>query len=448
MGKWYAWLLFAIIFFMPLGSYFLGIDLGFINVYAFRVVLLLALILLLWKRDLETNVGALSKKLFHLLLFWFCYGCVSMLWSISLKESLKDLFYLATGIVIYLVIISLLRKAENSFKMIGYAFLCGFTVVNGIALWEIQTGFHFTGPFIDKLNTLAVNHPVNLVPVVTFDNPNNYSTFLILCLPFVTFLLKDRWKWSVIIWPVAFYFIFATGSRLGMISFWVLLIGWIGLSYYNPNIKSYLFNVRKALVGVGLILGITATIFLSNSYEQSSTMGNLGEPIVLEIPSDPHSSGNVRAKLMLNGWDYFWQSAGFGIGAGNYRAYTRNGLGKRDTGTTVNPHSWIVEIASQYGLMITLLCCLWLGKVFWVFWKNRNYRSDAFYIVEYGILTSLGYFLVSNSASSFMGMPLNWVVLTLLAYFADKLLTGKLESSMMSQPDHNESLSPNNGSPT
>ncbi|MGD1848896.1 MAG: O-antigen ligase family protein [Salibacteraceae bacterium] len=360
LRSWYAGLLFVIVFSMPLGSYLLGIDLGFINVYAFRVVLLISLILLIWNRDLKTHVGPLSKNLFHLLILWFSYGCLSMLWSVSLKSSLKDLFYLATGIVIYLVVVSLLRKAENSFKTVGYAFLCGFAVVNGIALWEIQTGFHFTGPFIDKLNTLAMNHPVNLVPVVTFDNPNNYSTYIILALPIVTFLLKDRWKWSVLTWPVAFYFIFSTGSRLGMIAFWVLLIGWIGLSYYNPNIKSYLFNMQKTVVGILMVIGITGSIFLTNTFEKSNTMGRLGEPITLEIPSDPHSSGNVRAKLMLNGWDYFWQSAGFGIGAGNFRVYTQRKVTGRDTGTTLNPHSWIVEIASQYGLLITVLCLLWI----------------------------------------------------------------------------------------
>ena len=422
----YSILLFVLIYFMPLGSYFLGVDLGFINVYSFRVVLAIAFIILLIKRDLLFSAGPLSRDLTLIMFFWIGYGFLSMTWSISLKESMKDVYYLCTGLIIHLTITSLLKRLKNGFNTFGYGWLVGFLVVNLIAAYEVRTGYHLSQPFIEKLNTLAMNHPVNFVPVSTFDNPNNYATYLILSLPILTFLLRDRFKWSAIIWPMVYYFIYTTGSRLGMIAFFLSLAGWIGLSYYNKHIRSYLFSAKRMGLGLGLIGLVTVSLVFTNTFERSETIGKLGKELPTP-PADPNSSGNVRKGLLINGVDFTLRSWGMGIGAGNFRAYIREGEGKANTGTVLNPHNWFIEIISQYGILVFSLCAIWFSKVFWVFWRNRHYHMENFYIIEFGFLTLAGYFIVSNSASSFIGMPLNWVILSLLAYLADDMLNQPIE---------------------
>ena len=66
------------------------------------------------------------------------------------------------------------------------------------------------------------------------------------------------------------------------------------------------------------------------------------------------NSYNVRKNLILNGLDFLENSNYLGVGSGQYSVYTSKGLIKHDVDTVLSPHSLIIELLSEYGILMFL----------------------------------------------------------------------------------------------
>jgi len=102
--------------------------------------------------------------------------------------------------------------------------------------------------------------------------------------------------------------------------------------------------------------------------------------------------------------------------------YMQNNLGHYYTWSLVNPHNWAIQILSQYGIIIFVMFATWLIWTFVFFCKQViiiNRSSIKFNYIIFGLMTIVGYVIISNSGSSFMSNTLNWLMLTVVAICSD-----------------------------
>lgn len=261
----YQVLLFLLVLALPGGAYLLPFDFGFVNIYFFRLLLFVALVVLFINKDLTLFNGKFSKALLVVLLIWLCYAAISCFWVIDLKAAFKEIFYLATGISILVAITSLYTITKDSGRTIIIGWLFGFVLSCGIAFWEIIAGNHLRSSFTDMLLTLSHNHPVNFVPIVTFENPNHFAVYLVVSIPiFIVLFLKSYKSLAVCLFVLSLFLVYETGSRfcwLAILFQTVVIAAFLILK----STKSYVFPKKKLAFAFVLLSALyMSSIFFQN----------------------------------------------------------------------------------------------------------------------------------------------------------------------------------------
>jgi O-antigen ligase len=131
------------------------------------------------------------------------------------------------------------------------------------------------------------------------------------------------------------------------------------------------------------------------------------------------SSVNVRKNLILSGLDFASSSYFVGVGAGSFESKILKGENKYSTYGMPNPHNYFIEVFSQYGILITLFI---LSLFIFIGWKVllSLFHSIAFEESLFILLLIICYGLLSNANSSFLPLPLNWFMFSLILILFDK----------------------------
>jgi teichuronic acid biosynthesis protein TuaE len=460
--QWYNILLFAWIVAFAAGGFAWPIEIGPAALTTWRFLSIFTIGVLVVNRDLVLYTGKYTRGFFFLLIIWITYGCASMLWVIDKTEAMQELFYLGLALCTYLVGISFYKKhQENFFKSITQAWLLGFFITAGIAIWEMITANHFSPSYTDKLMALKPFHMANHVPVVTFENPNLYAAYTVVSV--AVLLTFKRWVNNYAVCFVVLFALlitFITKSRISQIALLLMLVMYF-IFWYGKNAVDYWKKYKnQMLIGGGAFLLFIAFLLPLVDVENVNEYRNkqiyndqIEEAIIIHktLPKDDPfgerealstssqdiislkdtmaSSTSLRKNLLLNGWEFIKTSKGLGVGAGNYAAYLEKGKGKYPVGTLRNPHNWVVEIVAQYGVIIFFLFAGWLLWVFLIFFKNvRNSESkESWKFALFGTIGIIGYLIISNANSSFMQWNYNWLMLVLFAIAADAINNSKMD---------------------
>ena len=137
-------------------------------------------------------------------------------------------------------------------------------------------------------------------------------------------------------------------------------------------------------------------------------------------------SNIIRKNLILNGYDFFKESKGLGVGAGNYMKYIQLGKGEYETDGVDSPHNWLIEIISQYGIIIVILFIFLIFYIFKVIYfsiKKIGFSQKHLLI----LMLLFCYMVMSNSNSIFMPLPINWLIFSFILLHTDDLLEIKTE---------------------
>jgi teichuronic acid biosynthesis protein TuaE len=402
------------------GSFMLEFRLFGVELYAFRVLLILSLPYLLLTGKLRLYSNKASKYVFFLLIIWLAYACLSILWCIDRTAAYKDIMYLMFAIAILVFLVSIKDGYPEFEKELLTVWVQVFSVIMAIAIWEIYTANHLVSNFTERLYELKPFHNLNFVPVFTFDNPNHYAIYVCLSMALFLSYLMGRQKVVILTFLTAgcCFLIHVLSARFGYIV--VFLYALVITAYYYNRHKEIEYGkiwkeaAKLVFIFLFIVIGVFATHKIENVYEKMASE--------IEIPEDERLPSSVlRKNLVFNGCDYFIESKGMGVGAGNYMSYTRAGKGKHETDGIDSPHSMIVEIFSQYGIIITILfiACF-------IFFLNVLYRSSR--IIAYNkkhmlvLMLIICYAVMSNSNSIFIPLPLNWFMFSLIAVYCDDLL--------------------------
>ncbi|MGI9030920.1 MAG: O-antigen ligase family protein, partial [Ilumatobacteraceae bacterium] len=117
------------------------------------------------------------------------------------------------------------------------------------------------------------------------------------------------------------------------------------------------------------------------------------------------NSTSIRENLILNGWQFFVETGGMGVGAAGFESRIESGAFDHPLfGRATNPHNLWVELLSQYGLVgiTTVVLILFLAVR-----AAAPLRRPSRFGVAYATALVV-YVLAAMTASSYVNEPVSW----------------------------------------
>ncbi len=443
----YDKLLFLIVFLMPFSDKLNLIDLGFIHIFAYRIAILCILLFLLVKRDIKLTYFIQAKYLSVFILFLILFASFSLLFVESKELAFKQLFYLFSGALSFVVFYTLLKKAEKPLLVFSKAWFFSFVIIAFFGILEILTNAHFISGYTNHLASYDFIRPSFNAPLVSYTNPNDFSIYLgVSIVVFMYNYLENKSAISVISMLVAYFLLYNTLSRFGLISVYLVLICLFFLASYRNNwiwLKSnYKSMLAFSLATVFILFYIVYSNPIGKPIEKDGKVEIVQVPLTMQgleflfstssIPQDSTGSTAVRKNLIINGLSFAWLSKGLGIGAGQFEYKMKNNQGKLFTNNISNPHNFVIEIFSQYGIIgLFLLIAFFvviLSKMFMIFKRKKRLAiTNEFILLSTLIIV---YVFTSNSASSYIPHTLNWVILTLIIFVFNEVKTVQISNNV------------------
>ncbi|PCI48053.1 MAG: hypothetical protein COB49_06430 [Alphaproteobacteria bacterium] len=381
-----------------------------ISLYAYRQIILGVLLftLIVDLRYKGFNNKILSN--FVLLgLFWVAWGSASLFWAEDSTAALKDVASVVFGFLPIFIFSALNAFDGKSITVFRTGWLLAFLFASSVAVWELTTGNHLPGAWVDN----APPHVLIFVVLSTFGNPNNFAAFCVLVSSifivklFSNITMKKRLFYFSLI-GVTIIFSFIAGSRLSMASIPLLLL--IMMAQKIPH--------KKVTFPILIIIGIVVSLIIQPKLSVMDSGGSEYSQGIEKI-----SSEQVRINLAKVGMHFLFETNFVGVGAGNFPYWTRHNRAPYHTFGMTNPHNYTIEIISQYGLLVFMAFAaffigLGLVAIRGIKMANSIADSELMENSQYLIFGLGAYALASVSNSAWIAAPYNILFLTYLTILA------------------------------
>ncbi len=437
-----------------LGVYLLPLFIAGIQLFAFRFLLAVTLLLLPWlSPDLSWRRLWAPRFYFLLGVIWLTWGAIGFLWTPDTADGARELIAVGTGFLIGFIFLTLKAYTDNGVLAIGWGWSAAFLATSLIALWEVVTGHHLPSYYTLHLPSYATPDIAS-----TFGNPNNYGAFLVLAYPFLwlSYWLtrKTFWRWMpylfILSTPV---FLFLSASRLSMIGYLLQMLALGFVSLLHP--RKHIFTLLTLLISA-IIIGVAISnptlklnrkidvarkefqVDINNENSLSESAESTGAEDEKNSKADsagvkkPESAGAIETKehppqrisaiqgrinLTRNGLWMIRTTWGRGVGPGGFEYFHLNRLVPFPTRDIPNPHNFFIEIASQYGILVIFLFFSWYVSLFYIAFKKRLTKTGLVLI-----MALLGYIPAAASNSSYIPQQINWVFLASVMILASHLI--------------------------
>jgi len=387
-----------------LGPYLLPIPLAGINLYAFRLLIILSALTLPFAGRGVIRFGInLSVFYFGLGLLWIIWGLLSLLWAPDLAAGVTEITALAFGFLTALLMLNLGGVDRGAVAALRTGWLLAFLASAAIAGWEIVTHRHLPSYF----SAHAPAHLLLVTVVSTFGHPNNFAAFLTIAFPFLLWSSQTshglvRWaSWlSLIVLP---FLLIVSGGRLGILAV-VMQLGLLLMLRTR--------SMRSAATWIVIVVAGLALLSVSLRLEPT-TLKNL-----LNLQTELQTGGSVgiRVNLVREALSMTARSSGLGVGAGGFEPILLAGHGVYDTSGIVNPHNFWMEIMAQYGVLPFMGFAGWLIAVAAAAIRGRRLalragNAERRFVSEALLIALVGYIFAAVENSSYIGQPMNWIFL-------------------------------------
>lgn len=408
------------------GAAFFTIDLGSFTLFPYRIFLLFLLIVFSLKTIFNGKIIFYQKyivRYLFLLFFWLGYSIISLAWSISEGDAIKNILFLSMGILlIYFSTYYIKNKVELKRLFVLWMICFGILIV--IGFWEHLTGNHFsTSAFYKKENILPIFKSTGV-----FYNTNDYATFLSLSIPFALAIFHHYKQILYKLVGISFilsasYLIIETRSRANIIA---VLLEIIFIFLFLKDINKKL----KTIVIISVLIPLMFVFF-------GSSISPLYERVVKEITSIRNETNlmagsmGIRINLFKNGIHFLCLTGGLGVGAGNVDKYMENSY-LYNTAGILNLHNWWLEILVNYGILIFFGYILFYIGIMFNLWKifKKNLSKIEKVICEALLVALIGFSVASMSPSSILTFKPQWLLfafaLSFINYFNRKKEIEKL----------------------
>lgn len=338
---------------------------GIQSVYLFHIVLGIFTLMSLYKVFTEREVFLkLDKKVLCIYVVWFIYMCISIIWAINRRLSIK---YIAIYMMMFAFIGCLMayninkERLNTTVRLILYL----MSIVVVIGLVEVLLGKqlpvrHYIDGFIKSLSQLHINI-IQARPIAFSYNTNNLNAQLAMLMPVCLFAIYKFESviakvWFSFISIIAFALVIITTSRTGYVAF---LFGTaVFILYTIVNIRK--IGIKQMIYPVIVIAGMTVSFFYApnmmnikpvdgQEMQMNTLTGKLHslESMVAGEETGEYSTLNRMAiiKDVLNGVITEKRFQGFGVG--NVEQYIKD---QGNTGSIYSPHCYPIEILGDFGI--------------------------------------------------------------------------------------------------
>lgn len=221
-----------------------------------------------------------------------------------------------------------------------------------VAVWEIATGRHLHG-YIDGTWR---NHPgVYRAPATWLTNPNMYAVFLAVGCPLLGWQARRargiRRAAMALVALIGLGLLLATGGRAATAAVAVMVVS---VALGQRRTRWWTLAVLVVLLGAVVV----------TQYDSLALSWHRFVGVLLRHSNEGPSSFSVRSALLAWGVALVGAHPLFGVGPGGYRRAIMADPRRWSTHGKVDPHNGVVEIASQYGLVVlALVAALWIAAV-------------------------------------------------------------------------------------
>jgi len=352
-------------------SYFLTFFFGFIgqaiqiklgiSIYPFRVFFIITIFFLILKFLSERNSfyeflrNCLKYGWFLVILLLWSY--ISLMWAVDFKYVPNELFNLTTYILFSLFSLSIIENKDDLKVLIKiWVFVFFLSII--VAFWEITTANHLITSQYHKSNYVNNKFEVFIVttkvymPTSFYGNQNDFSTYIILSLPIIFFLVRNYFiKIPLILSGIMIIFYVVSRANI------------IGL-FFQAITLPFLMNKKFNLIYVPiLILAILSSVysiyyisktsypeFIKNERFVRFYLG-IRNKIINTIKARKDFSTIIRENLAKSSFEYFIDSKGLGVGVGQLR-YLLENKPKYYVFYFKDPHNFYLEILAKFGIFI------------------------------------------------------------------------------------------------
>jgi O-antigen ligase len=361
-------ILILIIVTIPLIFYRYSIP-TFTPVKELSLQLLVLLGLTMWALKVIT-IGNPVKAYWHLnslnkpILLFLLFGCLSLIWTINIYNSILALPLFIAGPILFYIITNSIQKKEKIERLLLLIIIIGSCMGAYGILQYLGIDFEFWGGNIGRNKVMGL-----------FGNVNYFAEYLILPLSLTIGLILSKNKafnqifliTALIVMSTALFLTFTRGSYLAIaISIPVML-----LFYYRGAVSEGHKKYYKKIILYFVLFAITAfaIIYIPHPLNrEDSTLGKLRSRVTIESLT---SGSSVLRRVAT--WKFTWMMIEdyplLGSGLGTYDYHTlkyQADFFNKDNNRDIYPHGFAAQAHNEYLQLwselgiIGLLIFLWL----------------------------------------------------------------------------------------
>ncbi len=382
------------------------------NFYRIVIVSMVLVTLVLFRGELQIRRQKGFLLWMGFLVVWFVYGLIQIISFpyADMSRGMQELFTILCAIFVFYIFSCISIDREEYERLMRIVFFLLLALIL-LGFFEIITGKHMsTSMFNDPANKVAWKMDSHSAAGIMY-NVNDFSALITLMCP----LAIGRYR-----------------IQMGRVKFdlgWILLVCVFLINRQNTanicnmaiiaGILLYLIlMVMKDRRKVGMILlilllvaavGVALIIILGA--DQKGLVGQWAD----QLTEYDIGKGSMHARLLIyqDALSVSWATGLMGLGPGGFPVYF--GAHGSSSGF-INPHSYLLEILSQYGILILFAFLTLLGYM--VYRALRLLRSgaseDTVRLARTVVLIVAMLLITSFASSSYMLNNYNWGILALL----------------------------------
>ncbi len=439
------------------GTCLFPIDMAFGRLYLFRFMVFILTFILLWKMFNQriNPIKHFSKEQFPLLLFigvYLTYGSFSISIAIDAVYTIRKLvnvFFSCGFLILFLLIVN----NKQTFKCTLANCTVNLLLIEILSIYEIISRTGLFNPAYEGL----VSQMGMGIPILSFGNPNDLSSAIMLILPFCLYFLFSEVEKNgglqqfvlktigLIMGIFAIFIFFNADARLVIISailFNIMLFVFFLLRkrklLYIPIFSLLFMLVLNFLIYAGGIDNATAMLkgnkesrvsMMKAMVDPSAVVGTKEEYVVENMETgekilNPHASGGIRANLIVSGLKISRDSYYVGVGLGNAeqllkeKKYAVPRYIRGEYKEILNFHSYAICLLAEFGIFIALpaisFAIILLITVFRRLISRKDYEYQLLYSM---VLASMVMFpILSSAPSDALSLYPMWIVIGILGY--------------------------------
>ena len=420
-----------------LGPYALPLNIAGINLFAFRILILL---MAAFSTPLTSTSGWWFNKLARwtmlLGVLWLLCGMVSLLWTPRLSEGMADIVSIGFGFALLLVLLNLRAHESQNLHLLRIGWIVAFLATAAVAVWELATGQHLDSSMYED----SPHYFDGTVVQSTLARPEQYGQFLLVATPFLL------WSFYEAKGPMKLIYAGFVAAAGVLMLFTASRLSFIGLAA-ELLFLVFVFDRRWYVMLLGLVVATLGYVWWTHAFLSSDL--RIADKFTSALSDEGDGSIKTRIALTLNGLWMVYDTGGRGVGAAGFPHTIANAdvpfRLERPKPEGRLAHNLWVQIASEYGILpaIGLIALLLLIAKVALEATNRKSPGRSREVRVLGMITLVGlvgYLFYGVVTGDPLRHSVHWMFFASLVIMAAHLYKARATSSSAARDPQGRAL--------